>query len=141
MQWIALSSEDKELDRLLQKKYREMVRRMEKGTEHDGIVEVTDQNFQDVVTSGKPALLDFWAEWCAPCRIMHPILQRLHSRYGDEVVFGRLDVDDNRRVPASYSVFSIPTFILFKDGEPVERHVGAVGEGPLEAAIKKHTSN
>jgi len=134
-----VSSGDEQLRRLLEKKYERMVQEMQRKSEHREMIEVTDASFSDVISAGKPALLDFWAAWCAPCRIMHPILEKLHAKYGDRVIFGRLDVDRNPNTAAQYSVFSIPTFILFKGGSPVERLVGAVGAGPLESAIRKHT--
>ena len=92
----------------------------------DKIITLTDQNFQDEVKAAStPVLVDFWAEWCAPCRMIAPVLDELAEEYDDKVKIGKVNVDDNRSTAAQYGVMSIPTLILFKNGEMVEQMVGA----------------
>lgn len=92
----------------------------------DKIITLTDQNFQDEVKAAStPVLVDFWAEWCAPCRMIAPVLDELAEEYDGKVKIGKVNVDDNRSIAAQYGVMSIPTLILFKNGEMVEQMVGA----------------
>ncbi len=92
----------------------------------DKIITLTDQNFQEEVKAAStPVLVDFWAEWCAPCRMIAPVLDELAEEYDGKVKIGKVNVDDNRSTAAQYGVMSIPTLILFKNGEMVEQMVGA----------------
>ncbi len=114
-----------------------MHRVSEKKTE--GVVVLNDSNFDDTLkTAGLPVLVDFWAEWCFPCRMMAPVVEELARDYAEKAVFAKLNVDENPATASRYGVMSIPLFIIFKDGKPVEKVVGAVGRGPLEDALKKH---
>ncbi|RLI41733.1 thioredoxin, partial [Candidatus Bathyarchaeota archaeon] len=95
-------------------------------------------NFEEFIKNAKlPILVDFWAEWCMPCKIMAPVMEELAQEYAEKAVFAKLNVDENLEVASRYNVMSIPLFIIFKEGRPVERIVGAVGRGPLEEALKK----
>lgn len=86
----------------------------------------TDQNFQqDVLSSDVPVLVDFWAEWCAPCRIIAPIIDELAAEYGGKLKVGKIDVDANGQTSQTYGVMSIPSIILFKGGQPIKTLVGA----------------
>ncbi len=88
-------------------------------------MQFTDDNFQDeVLNSDKPVLVDFWAEWCMPCQMLGPIIEQLGEELGDKVVVGKLNVDENRQTAANYQVMSIPTVLLFKDGQIVQQFVG-----------------
>ena len=90
------------------------------------VVEVTDQTFEaEVLKSDKPAIIDFWAEWCSPCRAIAPIIKDLAAEYGDRVKVVKMDIDANPSTPGQYSVRSIPTVLAFKDGQVVEQIVGA----------------
>ncbi len=100
----------------------------------DKIKTLTDQNFQDEVKNSQtPVLVDFWAEWCAPCRMIAPVLDEIAEEYDGKVTIGKINVDQNRSVAAQYGVMSIPTLILFKNGEMVEQLVGAQ---PKENLVK-----
>jgi thioredoxin 1 len=98
----------------------------------DKITTLTDATFDEVVgSSDKPLLVDFWAEWCGPCKTIAPILEELAVEQGEKFVIGKLDVDLNVATATKYSVMSIPTLLLFKDGEVVARLVGAKPKGAL----------
>jgi thioredoxin 1 len=96
------------------------------------ITTLTDTSFDEVVkSSDKPILVDFWAEWCGPCKAIAPILEEFATEQSDRFVIGKLDVDANVQTATKYSVMSIPTLLLFKDGEVVARLVGAKPKGAL----------
>lgn len=95
----------------------------------------TDSNFDaEVLKSDKPVLVDLWAEWCGPCRMLTPIIEELHAEYEGKAVIGKMNVDENPEISAKYSVRSIPTLLIFKNGELVDKQVGVV---PKSALVKK----
>lgn len=87
--------------------------------------EFTDENIKDVINSGKPVVVDFWAEWCGPCRLIGPILEELATEYDGKVEIGKLNVDDNIDTPNEYGIRNIPTVLFFKNGELVDKQIGA----------------
>ncbi len=98
----------------------------------------TDTNFQkEVLESGQPAIVDFWASWCGPCRMIAPIFEELSNQYAGKVKFVKVNVDENPKTPATYGVRGIPTLIVFKDGKVVDQVVGAVPKNQLENLVKK----
>jgi thioredoxin 1 len=100
------------------------------------VVEFTDQNFeQEVLKSSTPVLVDFWAEWCMPCRMLAPTIEKIAKDYAGKVKVGKLDTDANRDVAAKYSISAIPTVILFKDGEVTQKFVGLRQEKDFKAAL------
>ena len=102
-------------------------------------VAVTQANFEsEVLQSGVPVLVDFWAAWCGPCRTIAPIVEELAGEYGGRLKVVKVDVDENQDVSIQYGVQSIPTLILFKDGQPVERLVGAYPKPTVVSRIKPH---
>lgn len=103
-------------------------------------VELTDDTFPVVVEQGKGlVLVDFWAEWCGPCRILAPSLEQLAERYHGQAVIAKLDVDANPKVPMQFNVRSIPTVLFFKDGKHVDTVVGAVPKTLLDSKIQQHS--
>lgn len=97
---------------------------------------VTDQTFQDQVLKSKtPVLVDFWAPWCGPCKVVGPIVEELAKEYAGKIVVGKLNVDDNQQTAGTYGVMSIPTLAFFKDGQVVKTIIGAQSKEVLRKAI------
>ncbi|MCC6721221.1 MAG: thioredoxin [Bacteroidia bacterium] len=102
-------------------------------------LQFTDSNFDtDVLKAEKPVLVDLWAEWCGPCRMLTPIIEELHSEYKDKAIIGKLNVDENPETSAKYGVRSIPTLLFFKNGELVDRQVGVVPKSVLTKKLDDH---
>ncbi|HPA36956.1 MAG TPA: thioredoxin [Chitinophagales bacterium] len=99
-------------------------------------LELTNDNFKEKVLDTKGvALVDFWAEWCGPCRLIGPVVEELANEYEGKAVIGKLNVDDNREVAAQFGIMSIPTLLFFKDGQLVDKHVGVASKGDLKKKI------
>lgn len=99
---------------------------------------VTDKDFEEkVLKNTTPVLVDFWAVWCGPCRLAEPVLEELSDQYKDKIVIAKLNVDENQKMTEKYSIMSIPTTVLFKDGQEVGRQVGFAGKAAFEELIKK----
>ncbi len=98
---------------------------------------VTDASFESDIATGL-TLIDFWAEWCGPCRMMLPRLEELASKVEGKAVIAKMNVDENPATPSAFRIMSIPTMILFKDGKPVEKIVGTQEVAALEAMIARH---
>ncbi|MBN8814712.1 MAG: thioredoxin TrxA [Sphingomonas sp.] len=102
-----------------------------------GTVAITDDSFQnDVLNADKPVLVDFWAEWCGPCKMIGPSLEEIADEMGDQVTIAKLNIDDYPDAPAKYGVRGIPTMILFKDGAPAATKVGAEPKGRIKAWLE-----
>lgn len=100
---------------------------------------VTDSSFEtDVLKSSLPVLVDYWAEWCAPCKMIAPMLDEWARSYAGQLNVAKLNIDENPKVPSQFHVRGIPTLMLFKDGQPVATHVGAVSKSQLAAFIDRH---
>ena len=100
------------------------------------VIDVSNQNFEEeVIKSNLPVLVDLWAPWCGPCRMVSPVVDKLAERYNSKVKFCRLNVDENPQIAAKYKVMAIPTLILFKGGEAVDTVIGAVPERALQPKI------
>ncbi len=100
-------------------------------------IELTDDNFEsEVINSDVPVLVDFWAEWCAPCRTIAPAIEEIATEYQEKAKVGKLDVDNNQQVAMQYGIRSIPTLLIFKDGEVAEQIIGAVPKQQIEGKLK-----
>jgi thioredoxin 1 len=103
------------------------------------IVEFTDSNFeQEVLKSDKPVLVDFWAEWCAPCRMIAPAVEAISEQYSDRAKVGKLNVDQNLSVTSRYGIRGIPTLLIFKSGQIQEQVVGVTSKDNLVKLLEKH---
>ena len=98
-------------------------------------LQITNENYAEVLASGQPVVIDFWAEWCGPCRMVAPIVEELAAEYEGKVVISKCDVDDNDDIVAEYKVRNIPTIVFIKGGEVVDKHVGAINKADLKAKI------
>ena len=134
------ATDDAELQEIMERKMLEMRSGDMKMETHRGSITLSDADFQKVVGSSTPTIVDFWAEWCGPCRVMHPIFEKLAGKYAEKMTFARMNVDENPKAPSGLGIFSIPTFVVFRNGKVVDSVVGAIGETGLEKAIQKHVS-
>ena len=107
-----------------------------------GTKQVTDASFDaDVMAAGKPVVVDFWAEWCGPCKQIGPSLEELAEEFGDAVTIAKINIDENPETPGKYGVRGIPTLMIFKDGELKSTKVGAAPKSALEAWIKQEAAS
>ena len=99
-------------------------------------LQFTDDNIKEIIESGKPVVIDFWAEWCGPCRMVSPILEELAEEFSGKVEIGKLNVDDNIQTPNEYGIRNIPTILFFKDGKMVDKQIGATPKASLKAKVE-----
>ena len=99
-------------------------------------LEFTDDNIKEIIESGKPVVIDFWAEWCGPCRMVSPIVEELAEEFSGKVEIGKLNVDDNINTPNEYGIRNIPTILFFKDGKMVYKQIGATPKASLKAKVE-----
>jgi len=136
--------EDEELEKIRMKKLREMLKRAskaEKKTKEEALakpVEVTDSNFNEVTRNYPLVVVDCWAPWCPPCRIIAPIIEELAKDYAGKILFGKLNVDENQKTALEYGIMSIPTLLIFKNGELCDRIIGAMPRRILEPRITRY---
>lgn len=101
-------------------------------------IEITDANFEEITNTDKPVLVDFWAEWCGPCKMIGPVVEELASDYEGKAVIGKVDVDSNPNTSAKFGIRSIPTLLVIKHGKIVEKQVGAVPKSVLVQKLDAH---
>ncbi|MEI6556224.1 MAG: thioredoxin [Paludibacter sp.] len=99
-------------------------------------LEITDGNIKEIINSGKPVVIDFWAEWCGPCRMVGPVVEELAKEYDGKVIIGKMDVDENVDTPNEYGIRNIPTILFFKNGQLVDKQVGAAQKAVLAAKVE-----
>jgi len=98
--------------------------------------EFTDENIKEIINSGKPVVIDFWAEWCGPCRMVGPLVEELAKEYEGRVHIGKMNVDDNTETPETYGIRNIPTILFFKDGLLVDKQIGATQKTVLSNKVE-----
>jgi thioredoxin 1 len=130
--------EDKEIDRIKKAKIIEMLERAQAQKALNKPITLTDNNFHSEVAKHKLIVVDFWAPWCAPCRMVGPIVEELAAEYAGKVTFGKVNVDDNVLVPGKFGIRGIPTLIVFKDGEAVDTLVGACSKSHIESRFRPY---
>ena len=102
-------------------------------------VEITDANFEELVLkSDKPVLVDFWAEWCGPCRMVGPVVEELSKEYEGKAIVGKVNVDNNSGISAQFGIRNIPTLLFFKNGQVVDKQVGVVAKNILAGKLDAH---
>ena len=133
---------DDEVRKINQRRYEEMLRTAARpvGTAPQPAqpVEMNDANFSEVVSSHPLVVVDFWAPWCGPCRMVSPVLEQLASEMAGKATFGKLNVDDNPATSQQFGIQGIPTIMVFKDGQPVDGLVGAAPKQTIEARIRPY---
>tara|TARA_B100000427_G_scaffold319629_1_gene318107 strand:- start:345 stop:755 length:411 start_codon:yes stop_codon:yes gene_type:complete len=134
--------EDEELENIKKKQLEDLLKQQNINNilNETPVMELTSQNFNQEISNNDLLLVDFWAEWCGPCKSMHPIFTRMAKKY-KQVRFARVNVDNAQDIAMKYNVQSIPTFIMFKNGEIANQMVGAVGEPGIHMICKKFTEN
>ncbi len=128
--------EDDELERLRQQRLRQMQETAMKRQE-GGVLELTDLNFAETIRRHSYVVVDFWAEWCSPCRMVAPTIEELAAEYVGRVSFGKCNVDENGRVAASFGISAIPTLLFFANGQLVDRIIGVQPKAVIQARMDR----
>jgi thioredoxin 1 len=126
-------TKDEEFEKIKEEKIKKVLDQA-----HAGVVKLDSASFDGFLQTDKPIIVDFWADWCMPCRMMTPVMEELAKAYSGKAMLGKVNVDENPDIAGRFGIMSIPHFLIFKNGAVVQKIVGAVGRGPLEDALKKY---
>jgi len=131
---------DDDLEQIKAKKLAKMMKKQQElnNLYETGVMELDSSNFEQMVSSESPTLVDFWAEWCGPCRAMYPVFTRTARKF-KKIRFARLNIDQNQDIATKLGIQSIPIFIMFKNGNPIDKVVGAVGEPGINLIAQKYS--
>lgn len=129
---------DEEIERIKKRKLEEMLKKQQeiKEQQETEVLDLNSSNFKETISSNKPTLVDFWAEWCGPCRSMHPVFTRLARKF-KTIRFARVNIDENQEIATKLGIQSIPIFIMFQNGRAVDKVIGAVGEPGINLIAQK----
>jgi thioredoxin 1 len=130
--------EDNKLEQIKQRKIQAMLNQADQKTSNNHPLTITDSNFNETIKTNPLIVVDFWAPWCGPCRMVGPVIEQLAAEYVGKVAFGKMNVDENQIVPSRFAVMSIPTIVVFHNGRAVERLVGAYPKAHIEAVFKRY---
>jgi len=131
---------DEEVEKIKARKSAEMMKKQQDLNElqETGVMDLDSSNFEQTISGETPTLVDFWAEWCGPCRTMHPVFTRMARKF-KKIKFARLNIDQNQEIATKLGIQSIPIFIMFKNGNPIDKVVGAVGEPGINLIAQKYS--
>lgn len=137
------NEEDKKLERIKRAKLQEIMKKSKTSSEKEGMVlskpiEVTDATFKEILEKHSLVVVDCWAPWCGPCRMVAPIIEEMARDYAGKILFGKLNVDENPATAAQYQIMGIPTLLVFSNGKPVDRIIGAMPKQMLELKVTQH---
>ncbi len=116
-------SDDPEIEKIKQKQLEELLKQQNQPKIEPGIIDLNESNFDQIISAENPTLVDFWAEWCGPCKTMHPVFESLSKTY-PKIKFARVNVENNQNISTRFAVQSIPTFIMFKSGQIIDKMMG-----------------